>query len=120
VACQDDAIRVWDVATATLIGTLTGHKQTVYTVAFAPDGTTLASASDDSTLKFWNVPTQQELLTITRLGGGLRALTFSPDGRSLVAGTSSTLMSGGLRIFRAPTLQEIDASEAAAALDPNR
>jgi WD40 repeat protein len=122
VACQDDAIRVWDVATAALIGTLTGHKQSIYTVAFAPDGTTIASASDDSTLKFWNVPTQQELLTITRLGGGLRALTFSPDGRSLVAGTSSTLVSGGLRIFRAPTLQEIDAAEARAstALDASR
>jgi WD40 repeat protein len=112
IGCQDDAIRLWEVSTATSVGTLTGHKQSVYTVAFSPDGKTLATASDDSTLKFWNVATQQELLSITRLGGGLRALTFSPDGRSLVAGTSSALPSGGLRVFRAPSLREIDAAEA--------
>jgi WD40 repeat protein len=115
LACQDDAIRLWDVKTSQLAGTLTGHKQTVYTVAFAPDGKTLATASEDSTLKFWNVATQQELLTITRLGGGLRALTFSPDGRALVAGTSSTLQSGGLRIFRAPGLGEAGLAEGRAA-----
>ena len=47
-----------------------------------------------------------------RLGGALRALTFSPDGRFLVAGTSATLLTGGLRVFRAPSVQEIDAVEA--------
>jgi WD40 repeat protein len=112
IAAQDDAISLWDVRTAQITGTLIGHKQGVSTVAFSPDGKTLASASDDSTLKFWNVATQQELLTIRRLGGGLRALTFSRDGRYLVAGTSSTLLSGGLRVFRAPSVQEIDLSEA--------
>jgi WD40 repeat protein len=112
IACQDDAIRLWNVQTAQLAGTLTGHKQPVYTLAFAPDGKSLATASEDSTLKFWNVATQQELLTVRRLGGALRGLTFSPDGRALVAGTSSTLRTGGLRVFRAPTLREIDATEA--------
>jgi WD40 repeat protein len=112
IAAQDDAIKLWDVRTTETVGTLIGHKQGVSTVAFSPDGKTLASASDDSTLKFWNVATQQELLTIRRLGGGLRALTFSRDGRYLVAGTSSTLLSGGLRVFRAPSLPEIDSAEA--------
>jgi len=112
VACQDDGIRLWDMRTTQLLGVLVGHKQNVYTVAFSPDGKTIATASDDSTLKFWNVATQQELFTIRRLGGGLRALTFSPDGRSLVAGTSSTLLTGGLRVFRAPLFQEIEAEEA--------
>jgi len=111
IACEDDAIRLWNVQTAELVGTLTGHKQSVFTVAFSPDGRTLASGSEDSTLRFWNVATRQELLTVQRLGGALRALTFSPDGRFLVAGTSSTLLSGGLRVFRAPSLPEIDLSD---------
>jgi WD40 repeat protein len=111
VASQDDSIALWDVDAAKLIGTLVGHKQGVFTVAFSPDGKTLASASDDSTLKFWNVATQQELLTVRRLGGGLRALTFSRDGRTLVAGTSSALLTGGLRVFHAPSLREIVATE---------
>jgi eukaryotic-like serine/threonine-protein kinase len=112
IACQDDTVRLWDVGSAKQIGALIGHKQSVVSVAFSPQGRTLATASDDSTLKFWNVATQQELFTIRRLGGGLRALTFSPDGRALVAGTSSTLVSGGLRIFRAPLLSEIDTLQA--------
>jgi WD40 repeat protein len=112
IAGQDDSIAIWNVNRTELLGTLVGHKQYVSTVAFSPDGKTLASASDDSTLKFWNVATQQELLTVRRLGGGLRALTFSSDGRALVAGTSSTLLTGGLRVFRAPSLPEIDVAEA--------
>ena len=108
VSCQDDSIRLWDVQTMECRGALIGHKQNVYTVAFSPDGKTIATASDDSTLKFWNVATQQELFAIRRLGGGLRALTFSPDGRFLVAGTSSTLITGGLKVFRAPLFEEIE------------
>jgi WD40 repeat protein/serine/threonine protein kinase len=107
MACDDDSIRLLDVRRMVLVGALVGHKQNVYTVAFSPDGKTIATASDDSTLKFWNVATQQELFSIRRLGGGLRALHFSPDGRLLVAGTSSTLITGGLRVFRAPLFSEI-------------
>jgi eukaryotic-like serine/threonine-protein kinase len=113
VACEDDAVRLWDTSDAKVVGTLTGHKQSVVAVAFSPQGGTLATASDDSTLKFWNTATQQELFTIRRLGGGLRALTFSQDGRTLVAGASSTLPSAALRVFRAPTLAEIDQTELA-------
>jgi WD40 repeat protein len=112
LACQDDAIRLWDTESMRLIGMLIGHKQEVRTLAFAPDGKTIATGSDDSTLKFWNVATQQELVTLRRLGGAPRGLMFAPDGRSLVAGSSSVLPSGSMRIFRTPTLAEIDAQEA--------
>ncbi len=105
---SDDTVRLWDTTTGKLLGTCTGHKQGVSTVAFAPDGKTLATASDDSTMKLWNTATQQELLTDRRLGGALRALTFSPDGRMLVGGGSFSRTSGGLRFFRAPLFPEID------------
>ena len=89
--------------TAELVGTFSGHKQNITSIAFSPDHKTLASSSEDSTLKFWNIATQQELLTIRRLGGPVRNLMFSPDGQVL-AGRSNSLESpsGGLCFYRAP------------------
>jgi len=47
-------VRLWDVATGIQIRALKGHGLYVQSVAFAPDGKTLASGSSD-TLKLWDV-----------------------------------------------------------------
>jgi WD40 repeat protein len=62
-----------------------GHSQGVFSLAFAPDGNTLASGSADNTVKFWDVASRRE---IRSLGPGLPAisLAFSPDGRVLAIG----------------------------------
>ena len=110
VACSDDSVRLWNVWTGEPLGTCTGHKQGVSSVAFSRDGQTLASASDDRTLKLWNVATQQELMSVRHLGGALRTLLFSPDGRLLVARVSTVSSASGLRLYRAPLRSEIDAA----------
>ncbi len=48
--------RLWRVADGTLLATLTGHTDQVTSVAFAPDGQTLASGSWDGTVRLWGVP----------------------------------------------------------------
>jgi eukaryotic-like serine/threonine-protein kinase len=88
---SDNAVRLWDTRTGALLGVCKGHTQGVRWLAFAPDGETLASVSDDSTLRFWHTRTQQELLSLRRLADPLRNILFSPDGSWLVAKTASGL-----------------------------
>jgi general transcriptional corepressor TUP1 len=53
----DTVVRIWDVATGTLVDRLRGHGDSVYSVAFTPDGKGLVSGSLDKTLKYWELNT---------------------------------------------------------------
>jgi WD40 repeat protein len=97
----ENAIRLWDTKTGKLLGVCRGHTQGVRWLAFAPEGETLASVSDDSTLRFWNVRTQQELLSIQQLANPIKDILFSPDGKWLAAKTAK-----GLRLLHGPTINE--------------
>ena len=48
------AIILWDVAARDEVRRLRGHTNTIWALAFSPDGKTLASGSADQTVKFWD------------------------------------------------------------------
>ena len=48
-------MRIWDPHTGQARHTLTGHTDAVSALAVAPDGTWLASASDDATVRIWSI-----------------------------------------------------------------
>ena len=64
------------------IATLEGHTGEVHSVAFSPDGTTLASGAGDG-VKLWDVSTRTLSATLPR---GAASLAFSPDGTILASG----------------------------------
>ncbi len=66
--------------------TLTGHTNSVESVAFSPDGRLLASASYGE-IKLWEVATGREVLTLRGHTDWVRSVAFSPDGRLLASGS---------------------------------
>jgi serine/threonine protein kinase/sugar lactone lactonase YvrE len=60
------------------------HMQTdaIVSVAFSPNGITLATASRDNTIQFWEVATAKAEAT---LKDKVNAVAFSPDGRSVAS-----------------------------------
>ncbi len=52
---MNGTVLLWDVATGILRHTLQGHADWVTSVAFSPDGQTLASGSLDGTVLLWDV-----------------------------------------------------------------
>ena len=66
--------------------TLTGHTLDVESVAFSPDGQTLASGSHGN-IRLWDVATGTHLRTLTGHAHWVLSVVFSPNGRTLASGS---------------------------------
>ena len=69
-----------------LVATLEGHAEVVTSISFSPDGTLLASGSEDNTIQLWNIATRQRVSTLTGGTDMVTSISFSPDGTLLAAG----------------------------------
>ncbi len=65
---------------------LRGHEARINNIAFAPDGSALATASNDRTIRLWKTDDWSLLGVLTGHQGAVMDLAFSPDGGTLYSG----------------------------------
>lgn len=85
---QDGVVRLWNTESGAVVRRLSGHTEGVRSIAFSPDGRSLASAGwRDDTFRLWDVGTGASTRTIEPGISETNAVCWSPDGKSIaVAG----------------------------------
>ena len=66
---------------------LRGHQSYVNSVAFSPDGKTLATGSWDNTIKLWDIASGKVKTTLQAHQDIVSSVAFSPDGKTLATGS---------------------------------
>ncbi len=89
LASVSSRVSLWDVATEQRIATLRGDQP--LSVAFSPDGNTLAVGTWNSTIELWEVGTRQRSATLQGHTGAVTSVAFSRDGTLASASRDKTV-----------------------------
>ncbi len=64
---------------------LLGHEKPVCSLAFAPDGKTLASGGEDNVLRIWRLDSDQQVTVLRGHTSYVRGCVYSPDGQWILS-----------------------------------
>ncbi len=88
-----------------------GHSDSVYSVAFSPDGRWVLTGSSDKTARLWEAATGAEIRSFEGHSSSVNSVAFSPDGRRVLTGSldqtarlRDTATGAEIRRFAAGTL----------------
>lgn len=81
-------VTLWELATGTVRGRMTGHAKFVADVAFDLDGGMLATGSADSTIMLWEIPSGRVLRTLSGHSDYVNSVALHPSGDILASSSS--------------------------------
>ena len=96
-------IKIWDIASETLVVELTGHENFESALAFSPTGEYLVSGGQANAVDVWDVALWEKRHSLIGHTASVVAITFHPDGKRLV--TSSR--DGTARLWNVESGEEI-------------
>ena len=86
------AVQFWDVAGHRQTARITGGAADSDSIAYSPDGRTVATGSYDGTVRLWDVSSRAAVAELKGHTGPVARVAFSPDGRTLAsAGQDRTM-----------------------------
>jgi WD40 repeat protein len=85
-------IRLYDFATSNLAGLLQGHTESVFALAFSPDGSRLISGGFDRRAIIWDVERRTPIHRLEGHRDQIYAVAFTPDGARAVTGSYDTTL----------------------------
>ena len=91
-------VRLWHLPTNSVLFEAQHPGVEIRSIAFSPDGSTLAVAGSDDAVYLWHVATGRNVLTFDQLGAAVNRVVFTPDGTILAA----ALHNGSIRLWHAP------------------
>lgn len=124
-AASNGPINLFDVESGEKVASLFGHRSSVLSVCFSPDGKRLVSSGLDGTIRVWDVAQRREVFRYRghKFGVmyGVWEVAYTPDGQWILSGGSDTTIKiwsadggdGFLREHALATSGDVDAVQAA-------
>jgi len=92
---SDGKVRLWDIATGTLIHTFTEHRfdendiyRGVSAVAFSPNGNVILTGTVSGSMRVWDATTLEQKYAFRAAYNDIVAINFSPNGNSFITASA--------------------------------